>query len=99
MEISPNEIERGFRSLPANRRTIVLKTDIASYRVPAILRWLKRKELALNLKIGKWTPTNLPIGVDICWKHGALTLNGTCPACHSDGPFDREPAIEGGCLL
>lgn len=83
MEISPNDREQVCRSLPADRRTIVLKTGIPSYQVPAILKWLKRRMLASNGTRGIWSPTPVPTGIDICWEHGVLTLNGACPACLS----------------
>lgn len=86
MEISRNDREKVYRSLPGNRRAIVLKSSIPSYRVPAILRWLKRRRLAANLSRGIWTPTLVPTGIDICWEHGVLTLNGACPACLSQEP-------------
>jgi hypothetical protein len=90
MEISSRDRKNVYESLPANRRTIVLKTAIPSYAIPAILKWLKRRKLASNTQRGIWTPTPVPTGVGVCWTHGTLVLNGACPACHSQAPRIEE---------
>ncbi|MGB6066393.1 MAG: hypothetical protein WBG50_16450 [Desulfomonilaceae bacterium] len=99
MTISSSDRENVYKSLPGNRREIVLRTAIPSYRIPAILRWLKRRRLALNQKKGVWTPILVPTGIDICWEHGVLTLNGACPACHDGGLSTERPACQGNASL
>jgi hypothetical protein len=81
MKTSPNDRERVYTSLPGDRRNIVVKTGLPSYGVPAVLRWLKRRGLAYNVKRGFWEPRKIPRGVSMCWEHGNLTLDDYCPAC------------------
>ena len=82
MKTSSNDREHVYASLPGDRRNIMTKTGLPSYRVPIVLRWLKRHGLALNNEKGYWEPVSIPIGVDLCWKHGVFHL-GICPACRN----------------
>ena len=82
MNISPNDRAVVYSSLPGDRRNIVTKTGLPSYRVPVVLRWLKRHGLALNNEKGYWEAVSIPNGVDLCWEHGVFHL-GTCPACRN----------------
>jgi len=94
MKILPTDREQVYRSLPADRRTIVRNTGIPSYQIPAVLRWLKRRRLAANLSRGIWTPTRVPTGVNICWKHGTLTVDGCCPTCSLNDEDERDLKID-----
>ena len=82
MSTSPNDRALAYLSLPGDRRHIVRKTGLPSYSVPALLKWLKRRGLALNNKRGHWDPVSIPEGVELCWEHGLCHL-GNCPACRS----------------
>ncbi len=81
MDISPSDRAVVYFALPGGRRSIVMKTGFPSYCIPAVLRWLKRRGLASNVKRGFWEPKKIPQGVGICWEHGILTLDDFCPAC------------------
>jgi hypothetical protein len=82
MTASPEDREQVYGALPGDRRHIVRKTELPSYLVPALLKWLKRRGLALNNKKGYWEPVSIPKGVELCWEHGLLHL-GICPACRN----------------
>ena len=81
MKTSSIDRELVYVSLPGDRRTIVLKSGLPSYGIPAILKWLKRRGLAHNNNRGFWEPREIPRGVGICWEHGILMVEDFCPAC------------------
>lgn len=82
MSISANERKRVYMALPGDRRHIVKQTELPSYAVPALLRWLKRRGLAVNVVKGYWEPVSIPENVDLCWEHGLFHL-GSCAACRN----------------
>lgn len=82
--------EKVFKSLPADRRTIMERTGLFSHEVPTILRWLQRRCLADNSATrGIWEPVVIPKGVEVCWEHGLLHL-GTCQGCKGRRLLSRD---------